>query len=60
MKFRKFIKGFDESFWVECLNSAYAGYQEWLPMTLDEFLKAEDQPNFDFQSRYISTIEIIQ
>lgn len=57
LNIRRFVKGADESVWVEVLNSAYKEYEDWRAITVEEFLLDEKRPNFDFEGRFIAELD---
>lgn len=55
---RRFVKGVDEPVWVEVLNAAYREYGSWWrAITVEELLKEEERPNFDFEGRFIAELD---
>ena len=57
MNIRRFEKGVDEAAWVLVLNRANEGLEDWRAITLEEFVEAEKNPEFDFRGRFIAEIE---
>ena len=57
LNIRQFVKGLDESVWVEVLNSAYKEYEDWRAITTEEILADEKRPNFDFGGRFIAELD---
>lgn len=58
LNIRRFVKGVDESAWVEVLNAAYKEYGSWWRgITIEEMREREKRPNFDFEGRFIAELD---
>ena len=54
---RRFVAGVDEPPWVEVLNLARKGREDWSPVTVEEMLVQEKQnPSFDVEGRFIAEL----
>lgn len=54
---RQFTRDVDEPAWVEVLNAAYKEYESWWrATTVEEMLLQEKGPNYDFEGRFIASI----
>ncbi|MFX1598913.1 MAG: GNAT family N-acetyltransferase [Promethearchaeota archaeon] len=54
---RQFARDVDEPDWVEVLNAAYKEFEVWWrDTTVDEMLLEEKRPNYDFEGRFIASI----
>ena len=57
LNMRRFVKGVDEPVWVEVLNAAYKGREDWRAITVEELLLEERWPNWDFEGRFIAELD---
>lgn len=58
LNIRRFVKGVDESAWVEVLNAAYKEYGSWWRgISIEEMREREKRPNFDFEGRFIAELD---
>ena len=54
---RQFTRDVDEPDWVEVLNEAYKEFEVWWrATTVEEMLLEEKRPNYDFEGRFIASI----
>jgi mycothiol synthase len=55
---RRFLKGVDESVWVELMNAEYQDYVSWWRgTTAEEMLALEKGPSFDFDGRFVAEVD---
>ncbi|MCZ2856744.1 MAG: GNAT family N-acetyltransferase [Candidatus Bathyarchaeota archaeon] len=58
LNIRRFVKGVDESAWVEVSNAAYREYGSWWRgVSIEEMREREKRPNFDFEGRFIAELD---
>jgi mycothiol synthase len=57
LNIRRFVKDVDEPVWVEVLNAARQGREDWRAITAEELLLEEERPNFDFEGRFIAELD---
>lgn len=57
LSIRQFARGVDEPDWVEVLNAAYKEFELWWrATTAEEMLLQEKSPTYDFEGRFIASI----
>lgn len=54
---RRFVEGVDEPLWVEVLNAARKGREDWRTITVEELLADAKRPSFDFEGRFIAELD---
>ena len=55
---RRFVAGVDEPPWVEVLNAARKGREDWRTVTAEEMLLQEkENPSFDVEGRFIAELD---
>ena len=57
LNIRRFVKDVDEPVWVEVLNAARQGREDWRAVTAEELLLEKERPNFDFEGRFIAELD---
>ena len=55
LNIRRFVRGADESLWVDILNAARKGREDWRAITVEEVLLQEkEDPKFDPEGRFVA------
>jgi mycothiol synthase len=58
LNIRRFVKGVDESAWVEILNATRKDREDLRAITVEEMLRQEkENPNFDPEGRFIAELD---
>ena len=58
LNIRRFMRGADESLWVDVLNAAHRGREDFRAITAEEMLRQEEEdPKFDQDGRFISEFD---
>ena len=58
LNIRRFVRGADEPIWVDVLNAARKGREDWRAITAEELLRQENEdPKFDPEGRFIAEFE---
>jgi len=57
LNIRRFVKGADESLWVEVLNAARKEREDWRAITVEDLLADAKRPSFDFEGRFIGELD---
>jgi mycothiol synthase len=56
LNIRRFVQRADEPVWLQVLNAARKGREDWRTITVEELLLEEKRPNFDFEGRFIADL----
>ena len=57
LNIRRFVKGVDESLWVDVLNAARKEREDWRAITVEDLLADAKRPSFDFEGRFIGELD---
>jgi mycothiol synthase len=57
LNIRRFVKGADESLWVDVLNAARKGREDWRAIMVEDLLAEAKRPSFDFAGRFIGELD---
>jgi ribosomal protein S18 acetylase RimI-like enzyme len=58
LNIRRFVKGADEPLWVDILNAARKGREDWRAIAVEEMLLQEkEDPKFDPEGRFIAEFD---
>jgi len=58
LNIRRFVRGADESLWVDILNAARKGREDWRAITVEEVLLQEkEDPKFDPEGRFVAEFD---
>jgi mycothiol synthase len=57
LNIRRFVQRTDEPVWLQVLNAARKGREDWRTITVEELLLEEQRPNFDFGGRFIADLD---
>ncbi len=57
LNIRRFVKGADESLWVEVLNAARKEREDWRAITVEDLLADAERPSFNFEGRSIAELD---
>jgi mycothiol synthase len=57
LNIRRFVRGADESLWVDILNAGRKEREDWRTIAVEEWLAEAKRPGFDFEGRFIGELD---